>query len=395
MLNLGRQEKNNVFLQKNYRVTFCGCFGFCRLCDYCSNRTLTYYSLLKPFLTMESKNRLLLLALLSLLGVTAWASSFTSITLRIDAGGRMMSIPLPATGFSTVDMSGTAMPSVVLDGYSAVTSGTVQNVYLYGALYQEGTSPNEWHQVPSMPGGDNTWSISGLDIDFVQEMSPGKVYYIEAYFEGVTDKGEKFYYNNGGSNYKVKVLAGGESEPLRFLDGNTASVMLNVDGSTREYTFSGNGSRNPSDQVGQLSKLSIEGFEVEFMRQSGLEISSVSLQYKVYGEGEDGSWNGLEASSQQDVGGDKLHKSFYSYGIGQSIDVSMLDKGRTYVLELMFQVVTGGGKYYFFGRGSDAMRFKFSVADDEDPMKKKFDLNEDGGVDVGDVNLLLDYILNH
>lgn len=344
---------------------------------------------------MKKYSVLLIIVCAICAAISSHAASFTSVALNIQSEG-YMSINLPASGFNVVDLSSSPLTSVILDGYSAQTTGDVLSVNLYGALYQAGTSPQEWHQIPSFSTGSDTWSISGVNVNFVDEMQPGKVYIIEAYFEGVTTDGSKFYYNNGGENYKIMVLAGEKSDyTIKFMDGETAGITLAVDGVSREYVFSSKGERFPTDQIGQLSKLSIEGLWVKMLRASGVHINDVSVQYKVYPDGFDGQWNGIQLPEQQDIDGDKLKKLFYANNVGYALDLSWCEPDVTYVLELAYQVIDGDGKYYFFGRDMEMMRFKFSIASEVDPMLKKLDVNDDGSVNVADVNLILNYILEH
>ena len=62
----------------------------------------------------------------------------------------------------------------------------------------------------------------------------------------------------------------------------TAELDLRVNDELQVYAFYGNGSRDPSEQPGLLSSLTIEQFDIIFRVKEGLSTKDVSLQYKVY-----------------------------------------------------------------------------------------------------------------
>ena len=98
----------------------------------------------------------------------------------------------------------------------------------------------------------------------------------------------------------------------------------------------------------------------------------------------------IKSGSQEDVG-DKYHKRFWNDHAYVEIDTSNLTEGKTYVLEIMFQLIDDEGDYYFFGRDSDAMKFNFSKKAEQ--QFDQYDVNHDGKVNVSDVSALINRIL--
>lgn len=329
-----------------------------------------------------------LLLLFALVGATsAWAASASFTAASITLGDHTEN--LPASGMNMVVLE-EAMESFVLDGFQTTVSGTAESVKMVGTMYKDGQSPNEWREIPAGNNGGSAWGVGGLNFNILEGEEAGKTFVFEFYFEGVDKAGEKFYYNNGGQNYKVKFTkeGGSSSQKVQFTE---ASLTLTLDGNhTLQYTFPSEDSRDPSDQPGELSSLRIDGFSLQVLRESGVNLNDVSVQYKVYQQGSDGNWNGIPYADQQDVG-DKYHKLFWNDKAYVEIDTSNLAAGKSYVLEIMFQLVDNDGNYYFFGRNSDAMKFNFSKKAEQ--QFDQYDVNHDGKVNVSDVTVLINRIL--
>lgn len=329
-----------------------------------------------------------LLLIFALAGVTgAWAASASFTAASITLGDHTEN--LPASGMDMVVLE-EPMESFVLDGFQTTVSGTAESVKLVGTMYKDGQSPNEWRDIPAGNGGGSVWGVSGLNFDIIEGEFAGKTFVLEFYFEGTDKSGQSFYYNNGGQNYKVKFTKaeGSGNQPVQFTE---ASLTLTLDNNnTLQYTFPDENSRDPWDQPGELSSLRIDGFSLQVVRESGVKLEDVSVQYKVYEQGSDSNWNGIQYASQEDVG-DKYHKHFWNDHAYVEIDTSNLTEGKTYVLEIMFQLIDDEGDYYIFGRNSDAMKFNFSKKAEE--QFDRYDVNHDGKVNVSDVTALINRIL--
>ena len=187
---------------------------------------------------------------------------------------------------------------------------------------------------------------------------------------------------------------------ITFYDKNTATLSLGMTGrwpSDITYTYAGDGSRDISDQPGGVSSLEISGFTLRLQRASAdLEIESVSVQYKVYEEGSDGQWNGMEFTMQEDEGGDILAKKYV--GTRATSDLAYgLKQGTTYVLEVKYQIIDKNGNYYFFTPSGGNDLYKFSVNNSGGGgggEGVRGDLNGDGEVSMPDVMFLIQRILN-
>ena len=129
---------------------------------------------------------------------------------------------------------------------------------------------------------------------------------------------------------------------------------------------SGDATYEPTDQPGQLSSLVIKGFHVGFIRNEDVTINDVSLQYKVFEEGQDGGWNRLDSNeynemSGTDSQGNPEHKMDY---FGRNVNRSVtegLEPGKNYTLEIMYQIIDGEGKYFFLGRDRNPIYLHFSL----------------------------------
>ena len=332
--------------------------------------------------------KLQLLLLFALAGATsAWAASASFTAASITLGDHTEN--LPASGMDMVVLE-EAMESFVLDGFQTTVSGTAESVKMVGTMYKDGQSPNKWREIPAGNNGGSAWGVGGLNFNILEGEEAGKTFVFEFYFEGSDKTGQSFFYNNGGQNYKVKFTkAGGASDQrVQFTE---ASLTLTLDNNrTMQYTFPVENTRTPWDHPGELSNLRIDGFSLQVLRESGVNLNDVSVQYKVYQQGSDGNWNGIPYADQQDVG-DKYHKLFWNDKAYVEIDTNSLAAGKSYVLEIMFQLVDNDGNYYFFGRDSDAMKFNFSKKAEQ--QFDQYDVNHDGKVNVSDVSALINRIL--
>jgi hypothetical protein len=299
-----------------------------------------------------------------------------------------------------------------INAVTVQTSGSVSSVTMYAANYKSGEKDPEIVEVPlvaqeSQPGDEYVWWY--IPSETIERMDGGYLVnnnnkstatrYFSFYF--VANK--NIYYNNGGSYYSLRYKTddgqgGGQSGNISFYDTNTATLSLGMTGgwsSDITYTYAGDGTRNISDNPGGVSSLQISDFTLRLKRASAdLEIASVSLQYKVYEEGSDGQWNGMEFTEQEDEGGDILAKKYV--GTRATSDLAYgLKEGTNYVLEVMYQVVDKSGNYYFFKPSSWYGKYRFSVNNSGGGGESvRGDLNGDGEVSMPDVMFLIQRILN-
>gem|GEM_PF-1886491 len=306
---------------------------------------------------------LLLLAIIATL--TMSASQFTSLSLYMTVSNGSETQELPPTGFPQNGVELEEPDNVFrINGFLTTTTGTVQSVVLKGTIYEKGSAPSEWMSVPGSKIAEGQWGLSGVDFDLLEGLEVGKAYTLELYVEGTDGDGAKFYYNNGGYNYKVifRVAKGESAANVSFLENQTAGVKLITNGETAWYYYDGDGSYHfDSNQLGEVNQLVLDGFLLRLNRKEGTNIDDVSVQYKVYEEGTSGSWNGIQYQDQRDIDG-KLVKEYTADNVGCDL-LQGLEAGKSYVLEMMWQVIDRNGKYYFFNKDSNSEtgRFHFTV----------------------------------
>jgi len=234
--------------------------------------------------------------------------------------------------------------------------------------------------------GNGKWELElgeGIDLVEAKWIGQNKKKTFEFYVQGTNSSGSQLLYNNGGANYKVAFSTGGSNDwKIKFFEENTAHLYLHVNDQMREYAFDGKGNRNPSDQLGQLSSLAIEGFDLSFYLADGLNWPDVSLQYRVYEEGEEieGGWNGLALPNAYGYAPEPLN--FFADKV--ELDVTNgLKPGKNYVLEVHYQVIVNG-EYIFLGKRMESSKFRFYYGDSVVPEKGiksfKLTINCDGEV---------------
>lgn len=336
------------------------------------------------------KKQLLLLLAVCLAISGMQAASFTSATVLVEGN----QISFPASGMD-MDVLEEPMPTFILDGFLTTVSGNVTAVSIKGSLYKDGGTAENWKEIPGSDRGNGEWGLTGLNFDIIEGEDDGKTFIFEFYFEGKDNSGNSFYYNNGGNNYKVKFTKTSTgAEKVTFID---ASINLTIDNNrSLTYTYSSPSQRTPSDQIGELSNLRIDGFSLHVNRQSGVNLDDVSLQYKIYPQGKnDGSWNGIPSTNQTDVNGDKFNKLFWNDKAFIEIDTDNLVENVSYVLEVNFQLIDRDGNYYIFGKDSLATKFIFSKkkGGQGGEQGNRFDVNQDGTVNVSDVTTLINHLL--
>ena len=354
------------------------------------------------------KKTLLTLALM-LTAMAAVAQSITSATISYTFNGKADRITLPASDFSTLDLSGTVAEYFRINSVTVQTSGNISDVTMYVAVYKSGDDPEKIDKNPLSQRGDTWYLTLGDDEGWIVDGKQSTATrYFSFYFVANEDDDNPVVYNNGGSYYSIRYKTddgqggggGGQSGNITFYDKNTATLSLSMTGgkfSDVTYTYGGDGTRDISDNPGGINSLEISDFTLRLKRASAdLEIASVSLQYKVYEEGSDGQWNGMEFTEQEDEGGDILAKKYV--GTRATSDLAYgLKEGTTYVLEVMYQVVDKSGNYYFFKPSSWYGQYRFSVNNSGgggSGESVRGDINGDGEVNMQDVMFLVNKIVN-
>ena len=358
------------------------------------------------------KKTLLTLVLTMAAIAGAMAQSITSATISYTFNGKADRMTLPASDFSTLDLSETVAENFKIDAITVQTNGTINDLKILVADYKSGDDPEKIDDNPLSQRGDTWYLMLGDDEGWIVENNSKSTAtrYFSFYFVANEDDDNPVVYNNGGSYYSIRYKTegkgggggeGGETGGnITFYDTYTAALTLSMTGgkeSNINYMYNGDGTRNISDQPGGVSSLQISDFTLRLKRASAdLEIASVSLQYKVYEEGSDGQWNGMEFTEQEDEGGDILAKKYV--GTRATSDLAYgLKEGTTYVLEVMYQVVDKSGNYYFFKPSSWYGQYRFSVNNSGgggSGESVRGDINGDGEVNMQDVMFLVNKIVN-
>ena len=320
-----------------------------------------------------------------------------SFSITVNMGGRDETMELPASGMPEEDLTegGTEAESAfIIRGYEAIAGDAIQSLEVKGTIYEYGSSPRDWRTAPARNVGGGNWQASGLDINLLDGLTAGKTYVLELYVEAVDAAGKMYYYNNGGENYKVRFMVGSGEEPVSFYDKGTAGLTLQVNGNSTEFTLNGDGTKSPSGNLGKLNSLILDEFWVRCLRQSGVELKDVSMQWRLWNvnrEKEISGWQRVDYQWQQDEDGDKHKKRFYATNLGIDL-VNQCEMDCDYRLEVMYQIINANtGRYYFFGKDEEVGWFYFTYGQPEETIRG--DLNGDKKVDVSDVNILINLIL--
>ena len=353
-----------------------------------------------------------------LTAMTAGAQSIVSATFTYTLNGKQSSIECPASGIDVVDLSGTVAENLKIDGVSVKTSGNITDVKMLAANYKSGAKEEDVMKdivdVPLTQNGD-TWYIPA---EFIQRMDDGYLVkdnnkstatrYFSFYFVANEDAENPIVYNNGGTYYSICYKTddgqsgGGQTGNITFYDTNTATLTLLVTGgkdsySYTTYTYNGDGTRDIQDNPGELSSLYIDNFTLRMQRSStNLEIESVSVQYKVFEEGSDAQWNTMNYSYQEDEGGNILNKKYTGVAATQDL-AEGLKPGKTYVLQVKYQIVDNKKNYYFFTPSSWYGEYRFSVKEEGGGgggTGIRGDVNGDGIVNGTDIQEIINIIVN-
>ena len=317
---------------------------------------------------MKTKIFTLLMALFAFVW-SAKASEITSLRLTLSMnGGETFTEMIPASGFEELLLGG-YITSLKIHKAEVTTSGTFTDMKFKATMYKTANggpeSDAEWQEVGFVDVGDGNWMI---DIpggrDLVDGSWDNKFKTFEFYIQGKDNSGNDVFYNNGGEDYKVTFSTGSGGtliNKIQFLEESTADLFLNVGGEGRSYSFNGDGSRTPEDQLGQISSLAIDQFALWFRYNEGVSTNDVSLQYRVYEEGQEpeGGWSRIDAPQFYDQGSNTMF--FYTDMMGLDV-TNGLEPNKDYVLEVNYQVVVDG-EYFFLGKNKEGSKFRFFLTE--------------------------------
>ncbi len=288
------------------------------------------------------------------------------LTVRLN-GGEAFTQEIPAEGFPVVDLTDEQTTSLIIEKIEVQAIESVSDVSFLGTMYStnSGSSGDEWREYNMEYKSNGRWMLYfGEGVELVEEdwIGQNKTKTFEFYAQAYDGSGSQFLYNNGGANYKVTFSTGESGDwKIKFLEESTADLLLNVGGEGRSYSFNGDGSRTPEDQLGQISSLAIDQFALWFRYNEGVSTNDVSLQYRVYEEGQEpeGGWSRIDAPQFYDQGSNTMF--FYTDMMGLDV-TSGLEPNRVYILEVNYQVVVGE-EYFFLGKNKESSKFRFTLTE--------------------------------
>jgi hypothetical protein len=297
-------------------------------------------------------------------GVSDGITSF-ELFVKVNGSHEDLKVEFPASGYPVMDMSDQPVSSIIINVVKVGTNKEMRGVKVKGTVYKLGSSPEEWRDIPLIDQGDGKWRLDGIDADLIDPSmnTDPRVFEFYVKAEGASD-GHAYYYNNGGENYKViYVKDGGASSAISFPSTGAAMLTLNVNDKSRtQYTYNGNGSRNPSVQPGELGSLVIESFSFEMIRgNSDVNVTSGSLQYRVYpSEKADGVWNGIDGNLTNWKDDNEnlrttARKDNVNLNVAQGLPVGH------YTLEIKYQCIANGD-FYFLPDQAGSNLYNFSIS---------------------------------
>ena len=349
-----------------------------------------------------------------LTAIAAGAQSIISASITYTFNGQQSTMNCTETGCPTVDLSGTVAENFKIDGCEVKLNGVANDVRVVAEEYKDGDNKNgEDRYVFLTSMGNGVWKLSlGEDEGWIVENNDRSTGYRNFRFYFVAfnkETGTSTSFDNGGNYYSIRFKTddgqgggSGETDNITFYDTNTATLTLLVTGgkdsySYTTYTYNGDGTRDIQDNPGELSSLYIDNFTLRMQRSStNLEIESVSVQYKVFEEGSDAQWNTMNYSYQEDEGGNILNKKYTGVAATQDL-AEGLKPGKTYVLQVKYQIVDNKKNYYFFTPSSWYGEYRFSVKEEGGGgggTGIRGDVNGDGIVNGTDIQEIINIIVN-
>lgn len=289
-----------------------------------------------------------------------------TLTIRLN-GGEAFTQDIPAENFPIVDLTDERTTSLIIVKVEVEAEESVSDLQFNGTMYSasEGSPSNddEWRSYSLQNKGNGKWELDmgeGFELVEPKWLNENKTKTFEFYVQGTNGSGSQLFYNNGGANYKVTFSTGESTDwKIKFLDGITAGLTFSLDGEDRVYNFNGAGDRVPEDQLGQLSSLCIDQFALLFYKAEGVKTNDVSLQYRVYEEGQEpeGGWSRINATHLDQEGGNQMF--CYTDIVGINV-TNGLEPNRAYILEAHYQVVVDG-EYIFLGKNKESSKFRFTL----------------------------------
>ena len=313
-----------------------------------------------------------------------------SLALTINCDGEVFTQSFPKEGWEEVVIDGQTTSLKILKA-EVETEKPMSYVGFIATMYStsDGWQHNEeeWRTTNFNKQDDYNWVIDmGEGFELVEEkwLNQNKTKTFEFFVYAEDSSGKPLHYNNGGQNYKVTFSTGegGDSNwKVRFYKESTASLSLLVNGEEQSYVFDGDAKRWPDLQPGDAYSLIINGFNVSFIYNDNVKVNDVSLQYKIHEEGQEGWWNRLDAQQyfSESIWNEEKQRTeqrmnCYAYDLWQEVS-SGLEYGKNYILDVMYQVVTSDGEYFFLGKNMESTRFRFYY-DTETGLKDLKDLKD-------------------
>lgn len=304
-----------------------------------------------------------------------------SFKLTINCDGEVFTQSFPSEGWPGHTIEGQTSSIKILrveveTGESMTSVGFCWTLYDAADGWQHDDSAWGWMNLEDKGGGH--WEYDwGEGMEFVESewLTDTKTKTIEFFVKAWDKNGNEYKHTNGineqgyDNNYKVTFSTGeggdGSDWTVKFYKESTASLSLLVNGEVQSYVFDGDGTRLPDMQPGDAYSLIIDGFHVMFIYNDNVKVNDVSIQYKVYEEGQEGGWNRIDAMNYyaEDIYNPEKERmdhrmTCYAYGLGREVSAG-LEYGKNYVLEVIYQVVTTDGDYSFLGRDKEGSRFRF------------------------------------
>jgi len=330
----------------------------------------------------------LIIALFAIVSASMADDAITSLKLTTRINGKAAEThTIPANGFSVVDITDESTTSLIIQKAEVTTTGNVSDIYFFGSLYNSGSTPksDSWMYFP-MTNNGSSWVLDmGEGVELIESGWEGKTKIFEFYVQAKNGSGSDIFYNNGEQNYKVKFTigsGGGSSDwTVKYYAQSTATLDLTWNGTTnRHYVYNGEGVREQGygENPGEVGSLVINGFTTRFSynKDAGVNISSVTLQYRINVDGEEGEWNGLNGTltKSEDFWNDEeqhtSHRLIYSASNLNHNVAYGLEPGHNYELQLMYQVVTTAGDYIFLRQDAKDMKLAFTVTEASAPTYK-------------------------
>lgn len=330
------------------------------------------------------------------------AAEFTAATITMTFNNKTEQNDIPMSGMPVVMMTDDGNSSIMIDEFTASTSGSVTRVEGVATVYKESyTGSKQWMSHDFDNQGNGLWYVhAGFEL-VSSDLEVGETYIFEFYLRGTDFSGNYFFMNNNGQNYKLKfIVKEGGVEKIAFQECSVYTDYVSSDGVSHGKTFSSSYDfEKGTYYLGEVQNLTLRDFNVYLQRADGVHIQDVLLQYSVRSYDSDkNNWNGFSYTEQYDLE-DKYHKQFKNTNLWTDVAAG-LSLGSTYCLDLMFQVVDTNGNYYFMQapNGEYVFTIEFtpvSGGSGPGPDDNPYDVNKDGSVNITDIVKIINYIATH